>query len=139
MQSQCISIHFYYLDPCYNVSCNTGSCVKNPNATYETMCSCPVDRFGEKCEKPRGIFLPLSMTILTISIISNNEINLNTFSFNIQMYAVKLLAVVVVIVNQITHLLVASYVSVKGVLLKLIHVHLHEVNYFFLFITHAFT
>ncbi|CAF4059755.1 unnamed protein product, partial [Rotaria sp. Silwood2] len=42
-------------DPCRNKSCGVGVCTKNPNTTYEAICSCPPDRTGESCEKPRDL------------------------------------------------------------------------------------
>lgn len=40
-------------DPCVNKSCGPGVCTKKSNATYEAICSCPLDRKGDSCEFPR--------------------------------------------------------------------------------------
>ncbi|CAF2185083.1 unnamed protein product [Rotaria magnacalcarata] len=42
-------------DPCRNKTCNSGACTKKANTTYEAICSCPPERQGESCEKPRDV------------------------------------------------------------------------------------
>jgi Notch-like protein len=42
-------------DPCLNKTCGTGVCTRKSNATYEAICSCPVDRKGDSCELPRDL------------------------------------------------------------------------------------
>jgi len=44
----------YYLDPCLNKNCGAGVCTRKSNATYEAICSCPVNRLGDSCELSRG-------------------------------------------------------------------------------------
>ncbi len=47
-------LEVYYLDPCVNKNCGPGVCTRRANASYEAVCSCPVNRQGDACEIPRG-------------------------------------------------------------------------------------
>ena len=43
-----------FSDPCLNITCGSGVCTRNPNATNVAICSCPLNRKGEFCEQPNG-------------------------------------------------------------------------------------
>jgi hypothetical protein len=45
------------LDPCLNRTCGPGVCTKKANTTFDTICSCPLNRKGDSCELPKGIFI----------------------------------------------------------------------------------
>jgi hypothetical protein len=43
-------------DPCVGKNCGPGVCTRKSNATYEPVCSCPIDRKGDSCEISKGMF-----------------------------------------------------------------------------------
>ena len=44
------------IDPCVGKNCGPGVCTRKSNATYEPVCSCPINRKGDSCEISKGMF-----------------------------------------------------------------------------------